>query len=52
MTLALLGIALGLPGGYAGARLVQSLLFETGPLDPGILAGVAAALALAALRAD
>jgi len=51
MTLALVGIVLGLPGGYAGARLVQSLLFETAPLDPAILASVAVALTLAALLA-
>ena len=51
MTLALLGIALGLPGGLAGARLVQSLLYQTAPLDPAILAAVAGALALAALAA-
>jgi len=51
MLLAGLGIALGLPAGLAGARLVQSLLFETAPLDPAILAGVAGALALAALAA-
>ena len=41
----------GLPGGLAGARLVQSLLYQTAPLDPAILAAVAGALALAALAA-
>jgi len=51
MTLAGLGIVLGLPAGLGGARLVQSLLFETAPLDPAILAAVGGALALAALAA-
>ena len=51
LVLALLGLALGLPAGLAGARLVQGLLYDTAPLDPLILAGVAAALVLAALVA-
>jgi len=51
MALAGAGIAIGLPAGLAGARLVHSLLFETAPLDPAILAGVAGTLAFAAFVA-
>jgi putative ABC transport system permease protein len=51
LALAATGLVLGLAGGVAGARVAQDLLYETAPLDPAILAAVAAALALAALAA-
>jgi putative ABC transport system permease protein len=51
MVLAGVGMAIGLPAGLAGARLAKSLLFETAPLDPAMLAGVAGTLGLAAFIA-
>jgi len=51
MTLALVGIALGLAGGAAAARGLESLLFGVGPADPLVLGGSAGALALVALLA-
>ncbi|NIQ54695.1 MAG: FtsX-like permease family protein, partial [Gammaproteobacteria bacterium] len=34
MALAALGLAIGVAGGLAGARLLQGLLFQVGPADP------------------
>lgn len=51
LVLAGAGTAIGLAAGLAGARLVESLLFETAPLEPAVLAGVAGSLTLAALVA-
>lgn len=43
------GVALGTVAALASARLLGSLLFETPPSDPLVLAGTAATLALAGL---
>jgi putative ABC transport system permease protein len=51
LRLALLGLALGIPGALAGARLLQGLLFGVGAADPATLTGVGALLVLAALAA-
>jgi putative ABC transport system permease protein len=45
------GFALGLAGTFALAKYVESLLFGVRPMDPYVLAGVAAILALAAVIA-
>jgi len=45
------GFALGLAGTFALAKYVESLLFGVRPMDPYVLAGVAAILALAAVVA-
>lgn len=47
-----LGLALGLAGAFAVARLLRSLLFEVKPTDPATYAGVAALLAVVALAAS
>lgn len=47
--IALAGAALGLAGSLAFQRVLQSLLYETSPLDPPILLAVFGALASAAL---
>ncbi|HLP07069.1 MAG TPA: ABC transporter permease [Opitutaceae bacterium] len=49
--LTLLGVVLGLGGAAALTRFLQSLLFETSPQEPWVLAGVAAVLLLASLLA-
>lgn len=41
---ALVGLALGLTGSAAVVRLIESMLYETSPLDPGVFAAVAAML--------
>ncbi|MGH9606932.1 MAG: ADOP family duplicated permease [Terracidiphilus sp.] len=47
---ALIGLALGLAASAAATRLIQSMLYETAPLDPAVFAAVAASLlAVAAL---
>lgn len=47
---ALFGLALGLAGSAAAVRQIQSMLYETEPLDPAVFAAVAATLlAVAAL---
>lgn len=46
-----LGIALGLPGGLAASRLVQSLLYETTAVDPLTYLVVSSFLMLVALAA-
>ncbi|MGH7541465.1 MAG: FtsX-like permease family protein, partial [Gemmatimonadota bacterium] len=51
MTLAGLGIALGIAGAALAAGLLSSLLFQVRPSDPATYAGVALVLALVALAA-
>ena len=51
MTLALVGIALGLLGAFALTRLMASLLFGVGAKDPATFISVAAFLALVAFIA-
>ena len=48
---ALYGLLVGLAAGAAAVRLIQSMLYETRPLDPAILASVAATLLLVAALA-
>ncbi len=50
--LAAVGIVFGLAAAAAVARLMSSLLFDVGPLDPLTYAGVSAGLALAAVLAS
>ena len=47
----LFGLVTGLLGGVALARLLRSMLFEIGPLDPVTFIAVPAVLLLAALAA-
>jgi predicted permease len=51
MALASLGIAIGVGGAMALTRFLQSMLFETPPYDPAVIAGVSALLLLSALAA-
>ncbi|HEU4585574.1 MAG TPA: ABC transporter permease [Gemmatimonadaceae bacterium] len=51
MTLALLGIALGIIGALAVTRLLASMLYGVAPTDPATFTGVAALLAAVALLA-
>jgi putative ABC transport system permease protein len=46
-----LGMLAGIPACMGGARLIQSLLFETSPTDPVTFAAAAAILAMSALLA-
>jgi putative ABC transport system permease protein len=47
---ALIGLVFGLIGSYYAARQIQSMLYETAPLDPAVFVAVAASLlAVAAL---
>lgn len=48
---AIYGLLLDLAAGAAAVRLMQSMLYETQPLDPAIFASVAATLLLAAALA-
>jgi len=48
---ALFGLAFGLAASAAAVRLIQSMLYETHPLDPAVFAGVAATLLLVAALA-
>jgi putative ABC transport system permease protein len=48
---ALYGLTLGLVGSIGAVRLVQSMLYETRPLDPAIFASVAATLLVVAVFA-
>jgi putative ABC transport system permease protein len=52
MSLALLGVALGLIGAVALTRLLRGLLFEIDPMDPLTYLGVGLLLAIAALLAS
>jgi putative ABC transport system permease protein len=45
------GVALGLALAVWGARFLEGMLFEVGPLDPAVLGGVAALLVAVALLA-
>jgi predicted permease len=45
---ALYGLALGLAASVGTVRLIQSMLYGTGPLDPAVFASVAASLLLVA----
>src|SRR6266511_2190100 len=49
MTLALLGVALGLGGAFAATRLLRGLLYDLSATDPLTFVGVALLLALVAL---
>ncbi len=51
LRLTLIGIALGMVGSFAVARLIASLLFGTAPTDPATFAGMAALLGAVALMA-
>jgi len=51
LRLTLIGIALGMVGSFAVARLIASLLFGTTPTDPATFAGMAALLGAVALMA-
>jgi putative ABC transport system permease protein len=51
MTLALLGIAIGIVGAFATTRLLASMLYGVAPTDPVTFTGVAALLAAVALLA-
>jgi len=51
MSLALIGVALGLVGAFALTRLMESLLFGVKPTDPLTFVGVSALLAVVALLA-
>jgi predicted permease len=46
------GVAVGLPAALVASRLIQSLLFETRPLDPATYATVVIVLCLAAAAAS
>jgi predicted permease len=49
---ALAGIAVGIAGGIAGTRLLQTMLYEVSPTDPAVLAAVVALLMLITLAAS
>ena len=51
LVLAVVGIAIGLGGAYAAARVMQSLLFRVSSTDPATFAGVAVLFLLVALAA-
>jgi ABC-type antimicrobial peptide transport system permease subunit len=51
VTLACIGIGVGLPAGLGAARLMSSLLFGVAPYDPLTFGAVVAVLALVALAA-
>jgi predicted permease len=52
LTLALIGLAAGLAAALALTRLMEALLFEVSPNDPGTLAGVAALITVVATAAS
>ncbi|HYO63201.1 MAG TPA: FtsX-like permease family protein, partial [Pyrinomonadaceae bacterium] len=51
MTLALVGIGIGLPGAFAATRLMRAMLYEVEAGDPSVFAGCAALLTFTALAA-
>jgi putative ABC transport system permease protein len=51
MALALVGVAIGLPGAFLAGRLLSGLLFGVGPSDPATFAGVTVLLTFVALLA-
>ena len=48
---ALMGLALGLAASAGATRMIQSMLYETAPLDPAVFAAVAGALLAVAVLA-
>jgi putative ABC transport system permease protein len=52
LKLAVLGIALGVVGGFITARLIASLLFGVAPTDAGTFVGVCIVLFVAAMVAS
>ena len=52
LTLAAVGLAIGLAGAFAASRLLTSMLFEVKPNDPLTYAGVAVLLGLVTLAAS
>jgi ABC-type antimicrobial peptide transport system permease subunit len=50
--LALLGAALGIAGALAMSRILTSALYETSPLEPRVLAGVACIMVLVVIVAS
>ncbi len=52
LMLAAAGLAIGLAGAAAAARLIESMLFEVKPNDPATYAGVAVLLGVVALAAN
>jgi len=51
LALAAVGLLIGLAGAYGLSRLLEQLLFETRPLDPGTYLGAASFLGIVALLA-
>jgi ABC-type antimicrobial peptide transport system permease subunit len=51
MSLALIGVAIGLAGAFALTRLLANLLFQVSPTDKATFAGVAMSLIVVALLA-
>jgi ABC-type antimicrobial peptide transport system permease subunit len=49
--IALAGIAVGLGAALAGSRLLESLLFNVGPRDPGVFVATTVALLVVAVVA-
>jgi putative ABC transport system permease protein len=47
-----IGVAIGVVGAIAGARVIQSLLFETAALDPQMIVGAVVVLVVASLLAS
>jgi putative ABC transport system permease protein len=52
LTLAGIGLALGLAGAFAGSRLLTTMLFEVKPTDPAVYLAVAILLGVVALVAS
>jgi predicted permease len=52
LTLALIGLSAGLAAALVLTRLMEALLFEVSPNDPGTLAGVAALITVVAVAAS
>ena len=52
LSLAVIGVAVGLAGAMALSRAMASLLFQLSPTDPATLGGVALLLTLVALLAS
>jgi putative ABC transport system permease protein len=52
VTVAVIGITVGIAGAFAGARYMQSMLFGIEPRDPATFAAVAVSFALVALVAS
>jgi ABC-type antimicrobial peptide transport system permease subunit len=52
LRIVVVGIAAGLVASFALTRLLQTMLFQTGPRDPWTLAGTATLLLFVALAAS